>query len=192
MNNLISIAQRVAVWNSRRYDQLYNHELALRLLREEYTEWLEADQPVDKLDALCDVIFVAFGAAWKADLNIEALDKGMEQSIDVMLNLVDNLEVNPIYLVATLLDVMEHDNETPLESSLTKIITCCLTQGMGMGLTPMQMLAAVEVVCDSNDSKSIKGKVAANVKANDKDKGAYFVPPEPRLQLILDKAVSFN
>lgn len=192
MNNLHTVSTRVANWNSKRYDRIYDQGLALRLLREEYREWLEADRPVDKLDALCDITYVALGVVWKAEISFEDMQDGFEAAHEIILSLVDNLEVNPAYLISTLLDVYEFDNEMPLSDSIGKVILAAGTQAMGMGLTWEQFMDACIVVCDSNDSKSIKGKVAANVKANDKDKGAYFVPPEPRLQLILDKAVSFN
>ena len=41
------------------------------------------------------------------------------------------------------------------------------------------------VHAEINDSKSIK-KTASDVKANDGDKGAYFVAPEPRLTALLE------
>lgn len=53
-----------------------------------------------------------------------------------------------------------------------------------MGLNARQIDAAIHVVCDSNDSKPAK-KTPSHIKANI-DKGAEFIPPEPRLQEILD------
>jgi len=56
-----------------------------------------------------------------------------------------------------------------------------------LGLNEEQIIAAIHVVCDSNDSKSV-AKTIASVKAN-VDKGPNFTAPEPRLQEILDERV---
>jgi hypothetical protein len=53
-----------------------------------------------------------------------------------------------------------------------------------MGLTQLQCEYAMNIVCDSNDTKPAK-KTASDVKAN-VDKGNRFVAPEPRLQKLLD------
>jgi predicted HAD superfamily Cof-like phosphohydrolase len=54
-----------------------------------------------------------------------------------------------------------------------------------LGLSPEQIEAAINVVCDSNDSKTAKA-TASHIKANI-DKGEGFIRPEPRLQEILDE-----
>lgn len=54
-----------------------------------------------------------------------------------------------------------------------------------MGLNLSQIIQAIHVVCDSNDSKACK-KTESFVKANI-DKGKNFIRPEPRLQEILDE-----
>jgi predicted HAD superfamily Cof-like phosphohydrolase len=54
-----------------------------------------------------------------------------------------------------------------------------------LGLNSEQIEAAINVVCDSNDSKTAKA-TASHIKANI-DKGEGFIRPEPRLQEILDE-----
>ena len=159
MNEVI---QRICAWNAARYEQQYDHALTIALLREEYKEWLMAKTPVDQLDGLCDLVYVAFGAIWKANIDLEAMRDAEQQSAQVV------------------------DNDYPLVMSLHLIITSALTQMAGMGLSTDQCVEALLIVCDANDSKSIK-KTASNVKAN-LDKGPYFKAPEPRLTALLEVA----
>lgn len=56
-----------------------------------------------------------------------------------------------------------------------------------LGLNEQQIKKALLIVCDSNDSKSISPlKTASHLKANI-DKGKHFVPPEKRLQELLNE-----
>ena len=95
-------------------------------------------------------------------------------------------------LLATLLDeeldefgVAYVDNvEVDQLDALIDIIYIAIGGMWKMGLNAEQIEAAIHVVCDSNDSKSAK-KTPSHIKANI-DKGAEFIPPEPRLQEILD------
>lgn len=112
--------ERVISWNSKRYSQIFSSALTFSLLDEENLELLDAEQAVDKVDALVDIIYVATGALWKLGLNAEQIER------------------------------------------------------------------ALMIVCDSNDSKSV-AKTDPHIKANT-DKGSSFIPPENRLQLILDEA----
>lgn len=57
-----------------------------------------------------------------------------------------------------------------------------------LGLSPTQIAQAINIVCDSNDSKSV-AKTDPNVKANI-DKGANYFRPEPELAKILAEAYS--
>ena len=54
-----------------------------------------------------------------------------------------------------------------------------------MGLSQEQIEDAIHVVCDSNASKTATW-TPIHIKANI-DKGKSFIPPEPRLQEILDE-----
>lgn len=183
MNEVI---QRICAWNAARYEQQYDHALTIALLREEYKEWLMAKTPVDQLDGLCDLVYVAFGAIWKANIDLEAMRDAEQQSAQVVENQLNCNELWPAQYISTYLDVMEYDNDYPLVMSLHLIITSALTQMAGMGLSTDQCVEALLIVCDANDSKSIK-KTASNVKAN-LDKGPYFKAPEPRLTALLEVA----
>lgn len=181
---MLDVMKRVAVWNSKRYEQEFSKELFVSLLTEEHTEWLDALKEVDKLDALCDEIFVAFGGAWKARLTMEELNSAMGHASLVLTNLIDCTELWPGYFNRTYIDVYTHNDDYPLAHLIALVVTTCMTEMRGMGLSEKQCIEALNIVCDSNDSKSIK-KTAANIKANT-DKGPYFVAPEPRLQAVLN------
>lgn len=177
------IFKRAAIWNSKRYEQEYNHTLTLSLLNEEFKEWLEAVSEVDKLDALCDIIYVALGALWKAKL----INEGEEAAAELASGLVEVFdEPHYAYFIAAYLAVMEYEQEYSLGLNLHLIIKVALMEMLALGLNYEQCIDALLVVCDSNDSKSIK-KTDSSLKANSGNKGPYFVAPEPRLQLLLDK-----
>jgi len=53
-----------------------------------------------------------------------------------------------------------------------------------LGLSAGEITKAIHIVCDSNDSKVVV-QTAPHIKANIA-KGPEFIPPEPRLQEILD------
>ena len=173
---MLQVYQRVSEWNAARYARLYNKELALSLLREEYKEYLEATNPVDRLDALCDMAYVAMGVLWKLDVSDEDMQTAGQHSVQVISALLDINELNPVVMTSTYLDVLEYQKDYPPLVTMNFIITACFTEIHGMGVDP---IAAMTIVCDSNDSKSVK-RVAPHVKANI-DKGENFIPPEPRL-----------
>lgn len=113
--------QRIISWNAKRYDSIFDVDLAYKLLKEEVLELLDAKTEVDQLDALVDTIYIAIGAMWK------------------------------------------------------------------MGLSAEQIQAAILVVCNANDSKVVV-KTEPHIKAN-QFKGENFVPPEEKLQEILNERV---
>lgn len=191
MNNLTDVYIRVADWNKQRYDQVYNQNLAVALLREEYNEWRLDTLPVKKLDGLCDVVYVALGVIWKANVNPTLVGIAQERSLKIADSIVEAFELNPGYFINSIIDVLESEPDYPVEQAMMNIVALATAQAMSMGLSYQQFIDALIVVCDSNDSKSVK-KVAADVKANAGDKGASFIAPEPRLLAILEQAQSFN
>jgi len=169
---MTEITQRIADWNAKRYEREYSHSLTVDLLREEYEEWITAVEDVDKLDALCDLIFVAIGAIWKLGDEPAATEvlgpppKYHGYAIGMMIDILENeLDVEPLGLLAAIADLAVYEMIN------------------GLHLDDEQVERAILTVCDSNDTKSIV-KTDSNVKAN-LDKGPYFRPPEAKLQEIL-------
>ena len=185
--NLGHIFERVTNWNSKRYDRKYDHNLSVNLLTEELQEYFDATTLVDQLDALCDMTYVAIGILWKIDADNNTLDFNAEESHNQVARLLTTNTLDPIYLVASVLARYEHDDDYPTALAAQMIVTLCMTQMSAMGLNQEESFMALVVVCDSNDSKSIK-KTASHIKANDGDKGPYFVAPEPKLLAIIAKA----
>lgn len=183
MNNIFN---RVSKWNSQRYDRTFNLDLTCRLLKEEYTEYLESDQEVHQLDGLCDTIYVALGGLWKLDLRDEVMNADAQEATEMVKALIGANVVMPAFFIPTFIDAVYTDADFPESLAMHCIINLALIQMQAMGLTLEQCYEALNVVCDSNDSKSIpQDKVDPTVKAN-QDKGAYFTPPEPRLETILN------
>jgi len=182
------IFNRVAQWNALRYNRVFSHDLALTLLTEEYSEWLDAKTEVDELDALCDIIYVALGIVWKLNVTGEELNKAMTNAQTVVHKMVNINELNPAYLISTHLTIMDHDKEYPYLDTVAMITAAAMAQIFGMGLDLNQTIEALNIVCDSNDSKTVE-KVHPNVKAS-ADKGSLFIAPERRLQELLDRRVN--
>lgn len=178
---------RVADWNSKRYAREYNHHLGMSLLTEEMEEYIDAETEVDQLDALGDIVYVAMGILWKLNIPAQDLNTTAEEASNTVIALFEANAIDPIYLASGVLLQMTLDNEFPTSFGAQLLVILCLTQMTGFGLSHEEVLDAMYIICDSNDSKSIK-KVASDVKANDGDKGAFFVDPAPRLQALLDRA----
>ncbi len=176
--------ERVAAWNSKRYDQVYDKSLSMSLLQEEFTELLEADARVDMVDALCDIQFVAIGVLWKAKTLEGALEDAIP-AVSIRIERLVDTGLPPALFIATLLLAYEADCGT-LTDLMLDIILLAYAHFQWMGLTEEQAERCFMIVCDSNDSKSVK-KTASDVKANDGDKGPYFQTPEPRLQAVLNE-----
>lgn len=182
---MIEVYNRVAGWNSLRYEREYNHKLLLELLNEEYQEYLDAKTEVDEIDALGDIVYVALGGLWKLNISNEDLQMSSDIANDLLKDFINETPIDPIYLAKGWLDfLLANDDIQDSAIGLQAVCQLCLTQMSGYRLDFDQCKACLLVICDANDSKSIK-KTASDTKANT-DKGPYFVPPEARLQAILD------
>lgn len=177
----MSIQDRVSAWNAARYEQEYDKELALELLEEEYTEWLDSETEVEALDAICDVTYVACGVLWK--LEAEDDRKTCDLAWEYAMSFNKQEVLAPMTLCSVLLDLLECDLIEPVFAMFV-FRSVCVNQMMYLGLSAEQCNEALLAVCDSNDTKPAK-KTASNIKAN-VDKGAEFVPPTETLQKILD------
>ena len=182
------IVSRPIEWNKQRYDQVYSHTLAGDLVYEEYMEFLQAEELVDQLDALCDLHFVLIGVLWKLKANPEEL---LDMSVLDILEWYKAVTLDAAFekLVNSFLEA-EYNDKAPQRVIAFAVKLLEITWGAAhcrLNLTANQFKKAILVVCDSNDSKSVaKVKTDPSIKAN-KDKGSTFIAPEPRLQLILDE-----
>jgi len=180
----MTMYNRVAAWNAARYPQEHNDALSLSLLNEEFTEYTEAKRAVDKLDALCDMTFVALGMLWKLDPQEHEQAEAIEEAIKNVETIANNEFFEPAYFIPSVLAKYAASTLRGVDVAHYVLLLCYL-QMTHMGLAEAEIEEAILIVCDSNDSKVIK-ETAPDVKANI-DKGADFTPPEPRLQILLDK-----
>jgi len=172
LSNLVVL--RIIDWNRQRYDQVFNKQLAEDLLLEELMEYETAQTPVDRLDALCDLTYIAVGILWKMN----------------KLDMVECIytKVPPKAFLDWYVDrFCSADEPKLMAGTIGCIINACEDLS---GLSEALFNKAMLIVCDSNDSKSVK-KTDPSVKANI-DKGSSFIPPEPRLQLILQEHANAN
>jgi hypothetical protein len=184
---MIEVYNRVCAWNAARYDRQYNHELSCSLLHEELTEFFTAEgSEVDELDALCDIIFVAFGIIWKMNYVDDAFYEHQNNAITLAGTLLEVDQLLPVFHISSVFQALQYDSDMAVGEAAFAIAFLAMAQMDALGLVEMSnKLDALFIVCDSNDSKSIK-KVDSHVKANT-DKGPFFISPEPRLQALLDK-----
>lgn len=178
---MIKFCNRVAQWNADRYEREYNHELAMALLNEEYQELKEATEPVDMLDALCDLVYVAAGVLWKCNIPVEEFHHDEEQAVKFVQGLVGT-HMQPCFFIGAVIDSCELANEMPVALAMHSIILLARAQ---MPLPPNAQIEALNIVADANDLKPVV-KTASAVKAA-VDKGPAFVSPEAKLQELLDK-----
>jgi NTP pyrophosphatase (non-canonical NTP hydrolase) len=175
--NFNTVNARIINWNSARYEQEFNKQLQYDLLFSpttgEVQEWhdaVKAGDEVEQLDALCDIYFVAIGGLWKLGFELEA--------IRLLLTAAIQLENGNTFERA-----LEYWRTDDYHQSFACIIVAAMHLAIGMGLSGLQFLRAINAVCDSNDTKPIV-KTASNVKAN-VDKGVEYVPPTEALKAIL-------
>lgn len=183
MRNLYTKASR---WNEARYDRVLVRELQLELWREEFfDELLLAKTEVDKLDALCDLSFLAAGCLWKMDLSNEHLNLGSAHALSLVGQLLDLDEMHPEMLIATSWATAVADEDYPLDITAHFILVACRVAMLDMGLDDDQCDEALAIVCRSNDTKQVQ-RVASDTKANI-NKGLSFIAPEPELQALLNR-----
>lgn len=180
---MINVYKRVAKWNSARYEQEYNYLLTQSLLVEEYHEWLQAPDQVNDLKELCDIIFVAMGGIWKLLDNDVQAQQDAEKFTKIILG---QAELAPGYIVGALLDqnAITPQNQMDL---MHNIIACTASQMALHGLNQEQIIEALNLVCDSNDSKTII-KIASDAKYSRDGKGNFYLPAEPNLRKLMEKA----
>lgn len=183
---MLTITERCILWNSQRYDQVYDYELAAKLLLEETQELYDAQCAISKMDAVGDIVFVAIGVLWKLGLSAEFI-YDIFHGADL-----DKLDMKDAYGYLTyvelkILDELELNENQPgqyagVSLACFSVFITAIGALRGIGLQH-RFYDIVHAICDSNATKEIKGKTASNVKANI-SKGAGFIPPTETLTKI--------
>lgn len=179
------IYKRVSKWNGLRYEREYNHDLSMALLAEEFNEYFDTGEPVHKADALGDLIFVALGVLWKLNITEDnKMEYAAYEGSNIVQALVDTNTLMPIHFIGALITQAKHSADMPVEVCAHAIICAAMVQAQADGIDHDSMMKILEIICDSNDSKTI-AKTASHIKANT-DKGPFFISPEPRIQGVLN------
>ncbi len=181
---LPNFVYRVIKWNELRYDQVYDYNLAKRLLLEETEELYRANSVVEKLDAIGDIIFVAVGVFWKLGVHHEVIIDFFYGQ-DVRKLTLDQLheQANTINLFCceALDDTLEYSYPGFSLATYSTFITAIGTL-KGLGLEDL-LYEVMDAICTSNETKSIGKKVDTTIKANTV-KGLDYVPPTTDLLTI--------
>ena len=172
-----ALIKRITDWNAARYKRIYNQALTMSLLEEEVEELYASTKEVDMLDAYVDIYYVVIGALWKLGTHPDyvLMSKSTAQHKDLTSILA---KMNAEYA---------YDSTLPYKYLLD--LLSAVKNGMEQFyFTEKDMMEAISIVCDSNDSKSVT-KTDPKVKANIA-KGKGFIPPEARLQELLNEVHS--
>lgn len=178
---------KCVAWNAARYDQIYDYELAVKLLLEETTELSEASSVVDMLDAIGDITFVAVGIMWKMGMTVEDLE-AVFYNKDIDITKLDTQQAYnySMFIVNTLIERNPHCNVSIVLPGISlaafSIFITALTTLRGLGMQD-SFFDVFDAICDSNNTKEVKGKSNPSIKANIV-KGEGFVPPTKRLREI--------
>ncbi len=117
MKGGMKVYERVINWNAQRYDQEHVKALTTSLLREEVQEFSDAFEDVHMLNALCDLIYVSYGAMWKLGLNADQI----ERAIYAVCDSNDSKEIVKT-IAARKANVFRGEAFAPPEPILTKIL----------------------------------------------------------------------
>jgi len=90
-------------------------------------------------------------------------------------------------LAEEVLELQEAQHEVDVLDALADITYVAIGAMHKLGLSELDIYKAIHAVCDANATKSVT-KTPSHIKANT-TKGEDFVPPEARLQEILDERV---
>lgn len=177
------ITERVINWNKARYDQVFDYDLAMRLLLEETQELYSAETVVDKLDAIGDIVFVAIGVLWKLGFSRQMIyDIFYVHDMTKMTMAEAHLWSMNVQSIS--MDIIDHDVPAAwpgLVLALYSVFNTCIGASIGLN-TQNIFYDVVHAICDSNDTKDVK-RVEPGVKAN-VVKGHEYVPPTEALFIL--------
>lgn len=182
--------QRVMNWNAARYEQVFNYDLALALLKEETEELFGSDLHQDIMDAVGDITFVSIGIMWKLGFNSDTVSKALVHLQKLEYHEVGAYTIDThLALVAQLQNLDEVQLEqvfSILHYVVTTLAFVCIPALNDLGLKN-HFFELLNIICDSNDTKSLPSeKVDASIKANT-SKGKNFVPPTRDLITLYNK-----
>lgn len=177
------LIHRVSEWNEARYHTpVFNLRLFKEMIAEEYDEYIWSySDPVERLDALGDLLFITLGAYWK----LSALpDKVLKTPYGANIsNVVEPSE----YLHYTVKTIISYDDGGyGIPHLLDFLLNAIICEFDLLGFVEQDVNDTLEAICDSNDTKEIVFLDEAE-KGEMKHKG--FVPPTETLKKIAARLV---
>ncbi len=179
--NWPSFNARVCAWNALRYEQQFDLDLTIGMIQEEVDEFQGAIEIADHIDALADIIYIATGAIWKLNIPFD------ETTITGFKNYYLHEDTSIVQVVPQLCNIMRNfQGKLQLAVMLHQIIAVCFDYMHFILIGESAVYKVFAIVCDSNDTKSVKN-IPTGAKYSSEGKGQEYVPPEARLnQLILE------
>jgi len=182
---MIDSFERVCKWYEARKDQVFDADLVHSLLVEEYQEWVKTDSQVGEIKELCDIVFVAMGGIWALNEPEEELTAAQNIAFVFGRNIYANRQVLwPGYYIGALIDQHAMNMVSHKVSWLQCIIQAAMMQLQIVGLTSEQCIEVFNIVCKSNEAKSIT-KIPKGQKYSEDGKGPYYRPAEPELRKFM-------
>lgn len=158
--SLQNIFNRVADWNNNHLPRKYSRNLSSELLTEGSNRLNNAETPVEKVSALCEIVIVAYGSLWSLSVNNLILGRH-----DMVTLNIKNFNGNGL---------SSDDERLKLYSVINSSL---LMLRSNFGLNENRVLKALSIVCDSDDTKMVTSSY--------QDKGLSYVKPEPRIKRLL-------
>lgn len=178
----MSIVGKCIAWNKQRYEKEFDYDLSLSLLLEETQELYDAKDVIEVLDAVGDITFVTIGIMWKLGIDEEDI---YQIFYSKNLNAFSNHEAFEYYneelstFLHNYIKTFSHEERLILNFALCQVFNTCLSTLRGLNMqAPFYNI--VDAICESNNTKEIKGKTASNIKANI-NKGSNYIAPTNKL-----------
>jgi len=166
------VIKSICNWNGARYEQEFNRELTIALLEEEVSETelaRKTNNPVEIIDGLGDIFYVAIGAIWK-----------MGKSTDEIFSLLNSLSPHNSIHIRSALDQFKADSTV---MSLGVVAISAFNELTYAVKSPTVAVEVINAICISNDTKEVV-KTGSNVKAN-VVKGDGYKSPTAALEAIV-------
>ncbi|PIR06665.1 MAG: hypothetical protein COV55_02830 [Candidatus Komeilibacteria bacterium CG11_big_fil_rev_8_21_14_0_20_36_20] len=183
---MTSVFERVINWNEKRYERIFNFGLANALLVEEAGELENAriiGNPIETLDAVGDITFVAIGILWKLGYSPEYIESLFEKHISK--HKKPNVDIFQASLLSSYVDIADYsklDYEIIILRKIAHLICISCVEALKDLDMFSYYLVVLRIICDSNDTKAIE-KVLPDIKANI-NKGANYKAPTEDLESL--------
>lgn len=179
MKKLSDFALQAAKWNELRYEQKFDLDLTLNLVKEELQEFVDAKDLVEQVDALCDICFIAAGAMWKLNTKFDP------ETFDSFFRFY---MMNDMHIA----DALDNIRTVAVNFPGLHTHACSLHQIFAAAFDLLSYkCASIEnatktlfIIADSNDTKSTT-KIPDGEKYSQDGKGSAYVPPTAALTQLI-------